>query len=84
MPENDALKLPSEIAAVLVAATYATEYPLTFQAWAAAKGLITGHDGCGHTETEHADMLTDQVKIGLLAVTQAFSIGQAIIEGLGG
>ena len=84
MSENDVPQLPTEISALLAAALYAAEYPLTFQAWATAKGFIVDDGGCSHTETEHAGMLVDQVMDGMTAVRQAFSIGQAIISGLGG
>ena len=84
MSENGVPQLSSEISALLVAASYATEYPLTFQAWATAKGYIVNHSGCAHTESEHADILIEQVKDGMSIVLHAFSIGQAIIDGLGG
>ena len=77
-------QIPNEIATLLMAGEYAAEFPLMFQTWAIGKGYLVMHDDCAHAETEHADMLIATVKEGMNAVATAFSIGQAIIDGLGG
>ena len=84
MQENIQPQLPDAISTLLMAGEYAAEFPLMFQTWAIGKGYLVMHGDCEHTESEHADMLIADVKEGMNAVATAFSIGQAIIEGLGG